>query len=84
MVSEDKRQLLIVRQSQMERALEYYTLIGVKPTLYELVKTAELFKDFVMDGINQDIKNRTDAFTGYIEGKQKNQLPYIEYLNQNK
>ncbi len=80
MVSEDKRQLLIVRQSQMERALEYYQLIGVKPTLYELVKTAELFKDFVMEGINQDIKNRTDAFTNYITDKQLQNLPGVEYL----
>jgi len=69
---EDKRQLLIVRQSQLERAMEYYRTIGVEPSLTELVRTAELLKDFVYNGIDTNTQTRVTAFDEYVKTKKKN------------
>lgn len=69
MTQDEKRQLLIVRQSQLERAMEYYKVLGIAPSLTELIRTAELLKDFVYEGINGDIKNRVNGFDTYVSKK---------------
>ena len=48
--TEDQKALRIARQSQMERALEYHTLMGYKPTSRDLIMTAEMFTKYIMDG----------------------------------
>lgn len=68
---ETNSQLLIVRQSQLQRSLEFYTLIDVKPTPAELVKTAELFKDFVYNGPTTDVINRAKNLETYLQDKTK-------------
>lgn len=57
-MSDDQRQLLIVRQSSLDRALEYFRDCGKCPTPIELMRTAELFKDFVYNGTPQDVRDR--------------------------
>jgi len=54
MSSEQLRQLYIIRQSQIERSLEYYEMRGIKPTLLELALTAEHLTYFVHFGIDKD------------------------------
>jgi hypothetical protein len=67
MNSEDRRQLLIVKQSQMQRALEYYTLRGITPTTIELFTTVELFTDYVMNGITPEVKSRSNGMDKYLQ-----------------
>ena len=40
----------IARQSQMERAIEYHSMMGTKPTTRDLVMTAEIFSKYIMNG----------------------------------
>jgi len=58
MTQEDKRQLLIVRQSQVQRAIEYFTLLDIKPDAKTLLTTADLFREYVYDGLTDSVKNR--------------------------
>ena len=76
MTYEEQKQLLIVRQSQMERALEYYQLLGVKPTSLELILTAELFTESILAGTNlylkaltKQVKERAEGMDKYLETK---------------
>jgi hypothetical protein len=67
--NDDKKQVFIIRQSQLERTLEYYTMLGKKPTMLEWVKTAELLKDYVLDGITDDVRKRINGLDKYNQNK---------------
>ena len=54
MTAEQLRQLYIIRQSQMDRALQYYIHRGIKPTLLEWALTAEHLTYFIHFGIDVD------------------------------
>jgi hypothetical protein len=70
-MSEIERARMIARQSQMERAIEYYTLIGVKPTMMELIATCDHLAQFVETGINKEIIEKTKKVDAFIESKKK-------------
>jgi len=63
---EEKRQLYIVRQSQVERAIEYWTLIGKQPSSIELLSTADLFTEYIFNGVTDNIKARTKKLDSVI------------------
>lgn len=67
--NDSHRQTLIVRQSQMERAIEYYQLMGVKPTVMELIATADHFAQFVENGITKEIVEKTKKVDNFIKEK---------------
>lgn len=76
MTNDEQRQLLIVRQSQMERAIEYYELINVKPTSLELILTAELFTESILAGTNiftkcltKEVKERATTMDNHLQKK---------------
>lgn len=69
MTFEEKRQELIVRQSQMERVIEFYTLRGIKPTTLELFTTVELFSDFIMNSMTPQVKDRMNNMDKYLNTK---------------
>lgn len=58
MTFEERKQELIVRQSQMERVIEFYTLRGIQPSTLELFTTVELFSDFIMNSMTPQVKDR--------------------------
>jgi hypothetical protein len=68
--NESARGTLIVRQSQMERAIEYYKLIGVKPSVIELLATADHFAQYIEQGLNKEIIEKTKKVDLFIEKKQ--------------
>lgn len=70
MTSEERRQLLIVRQSQLERSIQYYELMGIKPTVVELFNTQDFFVDFIMNGMTPEIKERAKKMDKYISTKE--------------
>lgn len=71
---EDKRQLLIVRQSQLQRALEYYQMLGIEADPLLLVTTAELFKNFVFDGLSPEVVTKCKALDEKVIRPKKNRV----------
>jgi hypothetical protein len=67
--NDEKKQMYIIRQSQLERTLEYYTMLGKKPSMLEWVKTAELLKDYVLNGVTDDVKKRINGLDKYNQNK---------------
>lgn len=57
---------LIVRQSQMQRAIEFYNLMGVRPTSLQLVATADHFTQYVMNGMTKEIIEKSRRLDGMI------------------
>jgi len=56
------RDELIVRQSQMERAIEIYTLIGEKPSIREICKLSKLLTEFIFTwNLNDDKLKKFDS-----------------------
>lgn len=62
----DPKQILIVRQSSLERALEFYKIKNHVPTAFEIIRTAELFKDFVYEGTSTDVIERCTKLEKYL------------------
>jgi hypothetical protein len=67
--NDEKKQMYIIRQSQLERTLEYYTMLGKKPSMLEWVKTAELLKDYVLNGVTDDVKKRINGLDKYNQNE---------------
>lgn len=78
-MNEEKRQLLIVRQSQLQRAIEYYQLVGIQPDPLTLVTTAELFKNFVFDGLSPDNITKCKSLDEKVIQRKKNEVKTDEY-----
>ena len=75
--SNDDRQLLIVRQSSITRALEFMQLNNTKCTEDELLNQAETFVQWVM---GTDVQKKVDkvskAFNDKFAGTTPNDLPF--------
>lgn len=63
---EERKQHLIVKQSQMERSLEYYKMMGYTPSTLELFTTCEVFTKFVFEGLTDDVKERCKKMDTHI------------------
>jgi hypothetical protein len=72
--NESARGTLIVRQSQMERAIEYYRLIGVEPTVIELLATADHFAQYIEQGITKDIIEKSKKVDLFIQKKKNEEI----------
>jgi hypothetical protein len=64
-------QLYIIRQSQVERSIEFYNLHNIKPTPAELLRTAELLKDYVLHGTSLEVMERASLLDQHINKKYK-------------
>ena len=60
------REVLIVRQSQMERAIQYSTLLGIKPTPQDLLMISDVFTDFILNGKDKEVMDRARKMDTYI------------------
>lgn len=58
-MSTPTRDEIIVRQSQMQRAIEMYALIGERPSLGEVCRLSQLLTEFIFtwDHKSEGIKN---------------------------
>lgn len=74
--NDSHRQTLIVRQSQMERAIEYYRLLGVEPTVIELLATADHFAQYIEGGLTKELIDKSKKVDSFIESK-KNEQVYV-------
>jgi hypothetical protein len=67
----DNKERLIIRQSSITRAIEFYNLLDLKPTMLELVATADHFSQYVEGGLNKDIIQKSKNVDNFIFEKQK-------------
>ena len=51
-------QQVIVRQSQLKLASEYYALVGFKPTLKELVALTNVLTDYCINGYTKEMGSK--------------------------
>jgi hypothetical protein len=60
---------IIVRQSQLERAIEIYTLIGQKPSVQEICRLSQILTEFIFtwDLKSDDMKNFDKHITGQLK-----------------
>jgi len=63
---DDIRAERIARQSQMERAMEYYQMMGITPTVEDLVLTSHVLSNYIMDGWNSEYKNLVQRLDEHI------------------
>lgn len=63
---------IIVRQSQLQRAIEIYTLLGQRPSVQEICRLSQLLTEFIFtwDVAAPDLKK----FDQHITGKLKKDL----------
>jgi hypothetical protein len=67
---EQLKQLFIVRQSQMERTMEFFNVIQKKPdSLYEILRVNEILTDYIFTGVID--KNLNEKFSSYINNELK-------------
>jgi len=52
-MNEIERSRMIARQSQMERAIEYCTLMNIKLSVIELISLADHFAQYIEGGITK-------------------------------
>ena len=49
-MSAPSQQELIVRQSQLQRAIELYELMGIQPSVREVCRLSQILTQFIFDG----------------------------------
>jgi hypothetical protein len=52
---EEKKQELIVRQSQINALIEYFKLVDKKPNLSDLVKISTMMEQYVHNGYSKQL-----------------------------
>jgi len=70
---EEKKQMLIVRQSQLKMTLEWATACGYCLSLEELTRITERLVDYVYQGPTAEINQATKAIDVYLQKNKKNQ-----------
>jgi len=71
---------IIVRQSQLQRAIEIYTLLGQKPSVQEICRLSQILSEFIFtwDEKSEAMKK----FDNHISGQLKKDL--VTDLTKNK
>jgi hypothetical protein len=49
-MSSPSQQELIVRQSQLQRSIEIFQLMGIKPSVREVCRLSQILTQFIFDG----------------------------------
>jgi hypothetical protein len=50
-----RQQDLIIRQSQLERAIEYCSLLNKKPSLVDVIKITTMLEQFINKGYSKEM-----------------------------
>ena len=65
-MTQDIKQLMIVRQSSLKFVAEYLRLIGTPMTLKETIGLSEAVTEYVMEGRTKEVNAKFDAIDNYI------------------
>jgi hypothetical protein len=63
---------IIVRQSQLERAIEIYTLLGQRPSVQEICRLSQVLSEFIFTW--DEKSDALKKFDSHITGKLKKDL----------
>jgi hypothetical protein len=60
---------IIVRQSQLQRAIEIYTLLGQKPSVQEICRLSQILSEFIFtwDEKSEAMKKFDNHITGELK-----------------
>jgi len=67
-----EEQKMIIRQSQIKLALDYFNTCSVCPTLTDLIKTTTMLEDYITNGYSKDMVNKFEKLDSYINQQYKN------------
>lgn len=69
MTQDEKRQRLIVKQSQMERVIEYCQMMDIKPSSSDLFAMVSVFTDCIYD--KEGFMDKAKAMDTYLQKEYK-------------
>ena len=69
MTQDERKQRLIVRQSQMERGIQYCQLMGIQPSAGDLLAIVEAFTSFIYE--EEGAFNRAKKMDEYLQKQYK-------------
>jgi hypothetical protein len=64
---ENKNTAQIIRQSQVKAVLDYFTLIEKKPSLSDVVKTATMMEQYIINGYSKKLMDDFDKVDTHIK-----------------
>jgi hypothetical protein len=56
-MTDDRKQELIIRQAQLNTAIEYFKLIDKKPSMVDLLKISTMLEQFIYNGYSEKFIN---------------------------
>lgn len=64
---EREKQRIIVRQSMMKFALDYFNQCSICPTMEDVVKVTTILENFCIDGYSKDMMTKFAKIDQYIK-----------------
>ena len=61
-----RQQDLIIRQSQLERAIEYCSLLNKKPSLVDIIKITTMLEKFINEGYSKSMVELMEKVDSHI------------------
>lgn len=69
MTTEEKKQIMIIRQSQLKLVLDWAQTCEKCLSAKELIQVSEVFVDYVSNGYSKEIASRMDKIDEYLNTK---------------
>lgn len=67
MTNEETKQRMIIRQSQIKLALEYYGACDICPSMVDLIRTTTMLEDYVVNGYSKDMVTKFEKLDTHIQ-----------------
>lgn len=67
MTNEETKQRMIIRQSQIKLALEYYGACDICPTMVDLIRTTTMLEDYMVNGYSKDMVTKFEKLDTHIQ-----------------
>jgi len=68
---DERKERIIIRQSQVKLVLEYLTSCGICPTIQDLLKTTTMMEQYIYDGYSADLMDKIGKLDDYIQTEYK-------------
>lgn len=62
-----RQQDLIIRQSQLERAIQYCALLNKQPSLVDIIKITTMLEQFINKGYSKDMVELMEKVDSHIK-----------------
>ena len=64
---DERKERIIVRQSQIKLALDYLTTCNICPTIQDLIRTTTMLEQYIIDGYSVELMNKLAKLDDYIQ-----------------